>query len=178
MPSQSLIPSERIEKSILLIRGEKVMLDADLASLYDVSTGRLNEQVKRNLVRFPKDFAFQLTKAEHHLLISQNAISKSTGRGGRRKLPWVFTEHGILMLSSVLRSERAVAVNVEIMRTFVRLRQLATSSAHLARKLNALEEKYDKRFKVIFDAIRLLMAPPEPEDNQEMGFRLPKNTTK
>lgn len=107
-------------------------------------------------------------------MLSQNAIAKTTGRGGRRNLPWVFTEHGILMLSSVLRSKVAIAVNIKIMRTFIRLRQLASSTAHLSRKLDALERKHDKRFKIIFEAIRQLMTPPKPAtSDQEIGFRLP-----
>lgn len=169
--SSSLIAAERIENAILHLRGENVMLDADLAQLYGVSTGRLNEQVRRNLGRFPEDFAFQLNRMEFDALMSQNATSKPRGRGGRRKLPWVFTEHGILMLSSVLRSKRAVAVNIQIMRTFVRLRRLLASHKQLARKLDALEKKYDTKFKIIFDAIRQLMAPKrERKRNRPMGF--------
>ncbi len=153
--SKSLIPVERIEKSILLIRGHKVMLDADLAELYGVTTGRLNEQVRRNKERFPKDFGFQLTTDEFEILISQFATSKS-GRGGRRKRPWAFTEHGILMLSSVLRSKRAIQVNIQIMRAFVRMRQLLASHKGLMEKILAMEKKYDKQFKIVFEAIRHL----------------------
>ena len=148
-----------IERSILLIRGHKVLLDADLAALYGVGTKRLNEQVKRNRSRFPQDFMFQVTQEEAESLRSQSATSKR-GRGGRRYAPFVFTEQGVAMLSTVLSSERAIQVNIEIMRTFVRLRQMLASNAQLARKLAELEKKYDAQFKVVFDAIRQLMAPP------------------
>lgn len=162
---------ERIEKAIYLIRGEKVMLDRDLASLYEVETKMLNRAVKRNIKRFPTDFMFQLTPDEADLLRCQIGISK-TGRGGRRYLPHVFTEQGIAMLSSVLNSERAILVNVEIMRAFVKLRQLLASNLELSRRLDELESKYDKQFKVVFDAIRHLMASPV-RDRKEIGFRSP-----
>jgi len=165
---RSLIPIERIERLILLIRGHKVMLDSDLAELYGVTTKRLNEQVRRNLSRFPEDFMFQLTESETHLLRSQFATSKE-GRGGRRYLPYAFTEHGVAMLSSVLNSERAIKVNIEIMRAFVRLRRLLASHADLVRKLDTLERKYDAQFKVVFDAIRELMKPPESK-KRPIGF--------
>ena len=158
----TLVHPERIERSILLIRGHKVMLDSDLAKLYGVTTKRLNEQVRRNLSRFPKDFMFQLTESETELLRSQFATSKE-GRGGRRYLPYAFTEQGVAMLSSVLNSDRAIQVNIEIMRAFVRLRRMLATHADLARKLEALEKKYDAQFKVVFDAIRQLMAPSEPK---------------
>ena len=167
---RSLIPIERIERSILLVRGHKVMLDSDLAELYGVTTKRLNEKVRRNLSRFPEDFMFQLTDSETDLLRSQFATSKK-GRGGRRYLPYAFTEQGVAMLSSVLNSERAIKVNIEIMRTFVRLRRILASHADLARKLEELEKKYDAQFKLVFDAIRQLMAPPEPEPPMKrIGF--------
>jgi ORF6N domain-containing protein len=137
------------------------MLDAVLAVLYGVSTKRLNEQVRRNRSRFPDDFMFQLTGEEVRSLRSQFATSKQ-GRGGRRYAPLVFTEQGIAMLSSVLNSERAIQVNIEIMRAFVRLREMIATHKDLARKLAALEKRYDAQFKVVFDAIRELMAPPEP----------------
>ena len=143
--SKSLIPVERIEKSILLIRGHKVMLDSDLAELYGVTTAALNQAVKRNIGRFPEDFAFQLTEDEFASLISQIVTSK-TGRGGRRKLPWAFTEHGILMLSSVLRSERAVQANIQIMRAFIRMRQLLASNKGLMEKILSMEKKYNEQF--------------------------------
>ena len=166
--SVALVPPGRIERSILLIRGHKVILDSDLAELYGVTTKRLNEQVRRNLPRFPEDFMFQLTESETHLLRSQFATSKK-GRGGRRYLPYAFTEQGVAMLSSVLNSERAIKVNIEIMRAFVRLRRILASHADLARKLEALEKKYDAQFKVVFDAIRQLMKPPESK-KRPIGF--------
>jgi len=166
----ALIPTERIERSILLIRGHKVILDSDLAELYGVTTKRLNEQVKRNRARFPDDFMFQLTVSETEILRSQFATSKM-GRGGRRYLRYAFTEQGVAMLSSVLNSERAIKVNIEIMRTFVRLRRMLASHSELARKLDALEKKYDAQFKIVFDAIRQLMAPPEPQPpKKRIGF--------
>ena len=138
------------------------MLDTGLAELYGVATRRLNEQVRRNIKRFPGDFMFQLTPEEMESLRSQIATSKK-GRGGRRYLPFVFTEQGVAMLSSVLNSERAIQVNVEIMRAFVRLREMMSTHKDLARKLEALEKKYDTQFKVVFDAIRQLMTPPAPK---------------
>jgi hypothetical protein len=168
LKNRSLIPIERIERMILLIRGQKVMLDSDLAELYGVTTKRLNEQVRRNLSRFPEDFVFQLTESESDLLRSQIATSK-TGRGGRRYLPYVFTEQGVAMLSSVLNSERAIKVNIEIMRAFVRLRQILASNKELAKKLNELEKKYDAQFKIVFDVIRELMRTPEPK-KRPIGF--------
>jgi hypothetical protein len=164
-----LIPAERIERAILLVRGHKVMLDSDLASLYGVETRRLVEAVKRNIQRFPDDFMFQLNQEEFDNLRSQFATSSSWG--GRRYAPYAFTEQGVAMLSSVLRSPRAVAVNVEIMRAFVRLRGMLGSHADLARKLDALERKYDAQFKVVFDAIRQLMAPPAPP-RKPIGFHV------
>lgn len=161
---------ERIERAILLLRGEKVMLDADLAALYGVATRVLVQAVKRNAERFPPDFMFQLTREEVNLLRSQIVISKiGDPRGGRRYPPYAFTEQGVAMLSSVLNSPRAIAVNIEIMRTFIRLRRMLASHADLARKLEALEKKYDAQFKVVFDAIRQLMAPPEPK-RRRIGF--------
>jgi len=166
---KELILVEIIERKIYLIRGHKVMLDRDLAELYQVPTRRLNEQVKRNLTRFPADFMFQLSDEEAENLRSQFATS-STSHGGRRYLPYVFTEQGVAMLSSVLNSERAVQVNIAIMRTFVKLRQMLASNAELARKLAAMEKKYDSQFKMVFDAIRELMRPPEPK-KQKIGFQ-------
>ncbi len=154
--------------AIYLIRGEKVM-DRALASLYEVETKVLNRAVQRNLKRFPSDFMFQLTAEEADSLRCQIGTSKK-GRGGRRYLPYVFTEQGVAMLSSILNSERAVLVNVEIMRAFVKLRQLLASNAELSRRLNELESKYDKQFRVVFDAIRQLMATPV-RDRKEIGFR-------
>jgi len=165
---KSLIPVDRIEKAILLIRGQKVMLDADLAELYGVETKVLVQAVKRNLERFPEDFMFQLSQEEFAILRSQ--IVTSSDWGGRRYRPYAFTEQGVAMLSSVLRSRRAIRVNIEIMRAFIRLRQMLASHVELARKLDALEKKYDAQFKQVFEAIRQLMAPPEPK-RRPIGFR-------
>jgi hypothetical protein len=166
--SGQLMPARRIEQAILVIRGHRVMLSTDLAALYGVPVHRLNEQVKRNKERFPDDFMFQLTADEWRILKSQIAISSW---GGVRHAPYAFTEQGVAMLSSVLRSKRAVQVNVEIMRTFVRLRRILAENADLARRLDELEKKYDVQFKVVFDAIRKLMQPPEPEPKKRrIGF--------
>jgi len=164
-----MILTERIERFIFLIRGHKVMLDDDLAELYDVQTKVFNQAVKRNRNRFPSDFMFQLTDEEYHSLRSQ-FVTLDTGRGRHRKyLPFVFTEQGVSMLSSVLRSDRAVRVNIEIMRAFVRLREVLATHKDLAAKLEAMEKKYDAQFKVVFDAIRQLMIPPEPK-KRKIGF--------
>jgi hypothetical protein len=165
---ESLIPLERIEQKILFLRGEKVMLSPDLAMLYGVEPRALVQAVKRNLNRFPADFMFQLTKEEVANLKSQIVIS-SWG-GARRATPYAFTENGVAMLSSVLNSARAIRVNVEIMRTFTRLRKLLSSHAELARKLDALEKKYDAQFRIVFDAIRELMAPPPERKKGRIGF--------
>lgn len=167
----ALIPSERIERSIVLLRGHKVMLDTDLAALYQVEARALNQAVKRNLDRFPEDFMFQLTQEEADLLRSQT-VTLEKGRGQHRKyLPYAFTEQGVAMLSSVLRSPRAVQVNVEIMRAFVRLRQVLASHQDMARKLAALEKKYDGQFRIVFEAIRELMAPPKQAPKRRpIGF--------
>ena len=162
-----LIPIERIERLILLIRGHKVILDADLAALYGVETKQLIRAVKRNLPRFPDDFMFQLNKEESENL--RFHFGTSSQWGGRRYPPYAFTEQGVAMLSSVLRSKRAVQVNIEIMRTFVRLRRMLASNKELARRLDALEKKYDAQFKVVFDAIRELMKPPESK-KRPIGF--------
>jgi hypothetical protein len=175
--NQMIIPEDRIERAILFIRGQKVMLDADLAWLYGVSVGRLNEAVRRNISRFPADFMFQLTKDEFEELKnprgrvnlkSQIAIS-SSGWGGRRHPPYAFTEQGVAMLSTVLRSDRAIRVNIEIMRAFVRLRRMLATNVNLERRLNELEKKYDSQFKFVFDAIRQLMAPSPPA-KKKIGF--------
>ncbi len=163
-----LVPVELIEKRILLLRGHKVMLDADLAELYRVPTKVLVQAVKRNLDRFPDDFMFQLSQTEFHNLKSQFVTSSW---GGTRKLPRAFTEQGIAMLSSVLRSTRAVQVNIAIMRAFVRLRELMATHKDLARKLETMEKKYNAQFKIVFDAIRQLMAAPEPKE-KKIGFRI------
>ncbi len=203
MSENSLIPAERIERRILLVRGHKVMLDYHLAELYEVETRVLNQAVKRNLDRFPADFMFQLSVEETDLILpSQNATASAenssqivTGSGvttskskepaalnssqsvmssrkhrGLAYRPYAFTEQGVAMLSSVLHSPRAVQVNITIMRTFVQLRQILASHGDLARKLEALEKKYDKQFKIVFDAIRELMADPKPAKRGEIGF--------
>jgi hypothetical protein len=167
----SIVPQERIEGCNYLIRGEKVLLDEDLAILYQVRTRALNQAVKRNIDRFPHDFMFQLTADEWAALKSQ--ASKSAGWGGRRTPPYAFTEQGVAMLSSVLRSERAITVNIEIMRAFVRLRSMLASHEELRRKLARLEQKYDAQFKIVFDAIRELMEPPEPRKKGRIGFKPP-----
>jgi hypothetical protein len=169
--NRPLIPSERIEQSILLIRDQKVMLSPSLAALYGVEPRVLIQAVRRNIERFPSDFMFQLSAEETEILKSQNVISSSFGWGGsRRATPYAFSEQGVAMLSTVLRSPRAIAVNIEIMRAFVRLRRLLASHADLARKLDSLEKKYDSQFKVVFDAIRQLMQPPENKTKREIGF--------
>jgi len=164
--------SFQLEQSIYLIRKNKVMLDSELAALYGVTTKRLNEQVRRNIRRFPSDFAFQLTIEEDAHLRSQIATSK-TNQGGRRYRPYVFTEQGIAMLSSVLNSERAIDMNIEIMRTFVKLRLWLSSNKEFAHKLATLENKYDHQFKVVFDAIREIMASPSKNKNR-IGFEIKK----
>ena len=163
----AILPAERIESQILLIRGHKVMLSPHLAALYGVAPRALVQAVKRNRERFPKDFMFQLSAREFAVLKSQIVIS-SWG-GARRAAPYAFTEQGVAMLSSVLRSRRAVLVNIQIMRTFVRLRRLLASHAELQRRLDDLERRYDKQFKVVFDAIRQLMKPPE-KARKRIGF--------
>ena len=156
--------------SILSIRGERVILDSVLAVLYGVTVGAINQAVRRNPNRFPSDFMFQLTMQELTNLKSQTVISSW---GGRRHRPYAFTEHGVAMLSSVLRSPRAVRVNIEIMRAFVRLRRWMADSRELAARLDELESRYDSQFKVVFDAIRQLMTPP-PKEAGRVGFRTGK----
>jgi len=166
------LPVEAVRGKIYLIRGQKVLLDADLAKLYGVETKRLNEQVRRNISRFP-DFLFQFNADEYAALRSQFATLK-TGRGGHRKyLPCVFTEQGVAMLSSILNSERAVQVNITIMRAFVQMREFAASNRVMARRLDDLEKKYDSQFKVVFDAIRQLMEP-QVKGKKDIGFRVGK----
>ncbi len=160
--------AELIEQRIFLLRSHRVMLSTDLAQLYSVEARALVQAVKRNLERFPADFMFQLNDEEFGILKSQN-VTSSWG-GLRRAAPYAFTEQGVAMLSSVLHSKRAIQVNVEIMRAFVRLRQMLASHADLARKLDALEKKYNAQFKVVFDAIRDLMTPPDP-NRRRIGFR-------
>jgi hypothetical protein len=168
-----IVPITIIERKVYLFRGERVMLDEDLAGLYEVATKVFNQAVKRQLRRFPPDFMFQLTReesAELEALGSQNVTLKK-GRGQHRKyLPFVFTEQGIVMLSTVLGSDRAIEVNIQIMRTFVKLREMIASNRELARRLDDLEKKYDVQFRVVFDAIRSLMAQPEP-NKRKIGFK-------
>lgn len=160
-------PAER-KGRILVIREMRVMLDRDLAELYGVPTKRLNEQVKRNLARFPQDFMFQLTREEFDDLKSHFATSRW---GGVRKLPYAFTEQGVAMLSSVLNSHRAIQVNILIMRAFIKMREMALGFAELKRKIDELEEKYDAQFRVVFDAVRQLMSPAEEEGKRgRIGF--------
>ena len=161
------LPAERIEQSILLVRGHKVMLDADLAELYDVETFNLNKAVKRNSERFPSHFMFQLSLQEFRDLKFHFGMSSSWG--GRRTPPYAFTEQGVAMLSSVLRSKRAIQVNIAIMDTFVRLREMLATHKGLARKLSTMEKKYDTQFKVVFDAIHQLMAPSGTK-RRHIGF--------
>ena len=162
---RSLLPAKRIERSILVLRGEKVILDADIAALYGVETRTLVQAMKRNIDRFPSDFMFQLTPDEVESLRSQIVISN---RGGRRYLPHAFTEMGVAMLSSVLRSERAVQINIEVMRVFVRLRRMMSSREDLIRRLDELEQRYDAQLKVVFDALRQLMAAAP---RKQIGFK-------
>jgi hypothetical protein len=161
--------SIQVERRILLIRGQKVLLDADLAQLYGISTSRFNQAIKRNLDRFPEDFLFQLNGEEVNSLRSQIVILK-TGRGQHRKYrPYAFTEHGAIMAATVLNSARAIAMSVEVVRAFVRLRELLLSNAELSRKLDELESKYDEQFRVVFDAIRQLMSKEEMP-KRRIGF--------
>ena len=165
---KDLIPVERIEKRILLIRGHKVMLDSDLAELYKVSTKVFNQAVKRNKKRFPENFMFQLSKEEKDELVTNcdrfNRLKHSTA------LPYAFTEHGALMSANILNSERAIDVSILVVEAFVRLREMVLTHRELAHKLNDLEAKYDKQFDVVFDAIRQLMTPPPIPPKRKIGF--------
>jgi len=173
--TNEIVTAEQIAKAIHVVRGQRMMLDSDLAKLYGVTTRRLNEQVSRNRERFPEDFAFQLTQQEFTALISQIATSKG-GRGGRRKRPWVFTEQGVAMLSSVLRSPTAVRVNIEIMRTFVRLRRLMATPGELAEQLMKLAETvqlHDDQIKVISQVLQQMVEKPDPP-KRRIGFHAPE----
>jgi hypothetical protein len=163
---KSVLPVERIERAILVLRGQKVILDEDIAALYGVETKTLIRAMKRNIERFPIDFMFQLTPEDVENLRYQIGTSSW---GGRRYLPYAFAEQGVAMLSSVLRSDRAVRVNIEVMRAFVRLRHVMTSHADLILRLDELEQKYDSQFKAVFDALRQLMEPPEVP-SRRIGF--------
>lgn len=170
MVSSALVSIVEIERSIFEVRGKRVMLASDLADLYGVTTKRLNEQVKRNQDRFPPDFMFQLNYQELTALRSQFATLEK-GRGQHRKyLPYVFTEHGAVMLANVLSSKRAVQASIQVVRVFVRLREFAITHADLARKINSMERKYDDHFKVVFNTFRQLMAPPVSKKGR-IGFR-------
>jgi hypothetical protein len=166
-----VVPTHRIERAILLFRGHKVILDSSLAELYGVEVRELNQAVRRNLDRFPKDFMVRLRPEESRLLRSQFVILEK-GRGRHPKYPpLAFTEQGVAMLSSVLHSPRAVRVNIEIMRAFVRMRRMLASNAALARRLQLLEQTYDSRFKVVFQAISQLMDEPHRKKKRAIGFR-------
>ena len=177
--STTAIAAELIERRIHVVRGLRVMLDEDLADLYGVLTKRLNEQVQRNLERFPEDFAFQLTPQEVANLKSQ-IVTSSLGHGGRRKLPWAFTEHGIAMLTSVLRSPTAIEANIAIIRTFVRMRRLLATPGELVSQLQQLAETvqfHDRQIKAITDVLTKMMEPPpEPAKKGRIGFQSPKQT--
>ena len=168
-----IIPIERIQQCIYVIRGRKVLLDEELAGLYEISTKRLNEQVRRNIERFPSDFMFQLTHEEADRLRSQTATSKQ-GRGGRRYNPYAFTEQGVAMLSSVLRSTRAIEVNIAIMRTFVKLRRIIVDNALLRRKIESMERKYDEQFDTIFKILSA-MVTEEAAPKGNFGFHSRKD---
>lgn len=170
--ADSIVPTERIRQCIYVIRKQKVMLDKDLAALYGVATKRLNEQVQRNLDRFPSDFMFQLNDEEAKILRSQIATSKK-GRGGRRYNPYAFTKQGVAMLSSVLRSKRAVEVNIAIMRTFVKLRQILADNALLRRKIESMERKYDEKFQQFFAVLNYMVAE-ETKPKRPFGFHSKK----
>ena len=167
MTGNTVIPIERIAEKIYLLRDEKVMLDSDLAELYEVPTKRLNEQVKRNIRRFPEDFMFQLTKDEFESLKSQIATSSW---GGRRTMPYVFTEQGVAMLSSVLHSDRAIDINVAIMRTFIRLREMLSTHKDIARKI----EEHDKHISNLYAYIEQILSPPEGK-KKPIGYIWPKD---
>jgi hypothetical protein len=168
-PGRELIPLRHLDQGIIVLRGLRVMLDETLAALYEVQTRELVQSVKRNSERFPIDFMFQLTVEEFRRLRSQSVISNPRGRGGRRRVPYAFTEQGVAMLSSVLRSRRAVLANVEIMRAFVRARRVFQDYATISRRLRALERRSDARFTMVFDAIRSIMAPPL-RPRRQIGF--------
>ena len=170
----SLVPSAAISQKIYFVRGTRVMFDSDLARLYGVNTSRLNEAVHRNRKRFPRDFMFQLTKKDLHVLRSQFAISNSSGSGGRRYRPYAFTEHGVAMLSSVLHSDRAVQVNIAIMRAFLQLRAMLTTHEDLRRKITEMEKRYDSKFHAVFATLRQMLETPIPTKRQ-IGFHSQTN---
>lgn len=169
MRKPALVKARRVEHAIVIVRGIRVLLDEDLAALYGVSTRALVQAVKRNRERFPKDFMLKLTDDDVEILRSQSVISRSD-HGGRRYAPYAFTEQGVAMLSSVLRSRRAIRANIEIMRAFVRLRRLIQPTAALVKKIDEMEDKYDTQFGIVFEAIRDLMRPL-PASRRRIGFR-------
>jgi hypothetical protein len=169
MQNMEIVSQQVIETKILIIRGRKVMMDRDLAILYGVETRMLNQAVRRNIKRFPEDFMFQLTKEEMDNWKSQIVISNKE-KMGLRKRPYAFTENGVAMLSSVLNSGRAIAVNIQIMRTFTKLREMLITHKELRQKIEAMEKKYDYQFKVVFDAIKQLISPQETKKGK-IGFR-------
>lgn len=174
---KALVPQEIIEQKIFLIRGKKVMFDRDLAKLYSVDTRTLNQAVRRNKKRFPDDFMFQLNKEEFKNWVSQIVITNSKAKMALRIAPLVFTEQGVAMLSSVLKSEKAIEVNVQIIRTFVKLREMIISNKQLRLKIEAMERKYDKRFRVIFDTLRSLLENKREdtvEKKEAIGFKIKK----
>ncbi|MHB1661424.1 MAG: ORF6N domain-containing protein [bacterium] len=164
----SIVPTELIERKIYLIRGKKIMLDSDLAELYDVETRVLNQAVKRNIARFPEDFMFQLSKEESSELSRSQFVTLKRGQN-IKYLPHAFTENGVAMLSSILNSERAIQVNIQIMRTFTKIREMLASHKDLREKIEEMEKKYDSQFKIVFNAIKELMAPPE-KPKKRIGF--------
>ncbi|TRZ95875.1 ORF6N domain-containing protein [bacterium] len=166
---------EVITTKILLLRGKRVMLDRDLAKLYEVDTRQLTRQVRRNIERFPEDFMFQLTKKELQSLMCQFGTSSW---GGTRKLPYVFTEQGVAMLSGVLRSKRAVRVNIQIMRAFIQLKRMLLTNADLRHRIEAMEKKYDKQFAIVFQAIKQLLEPPPIKEKRITGFRSCEDNSK
>jgi hypothetical protein len=172
---KEVVPTEIIENRIFIIRGQRVMLDSDLAEIYCVTTKRFNEQFRRNIERFPSDFAFKLTSDEFEILRSQIATSRS--HGGRRYLPYVFTEHGAIMAANVLNSKCAIEASINVVRAFVKLREMLETNKDLARKFKALEKKYDDQFRVVFDAIRALMTEEE-KPKRKIGFKAKEKKTK
>ena len=175
-PSRTTLRPQDIESVIKVIRGQRVILDSDLARFYGVTTAAINQAVRRNADRFPDDFAFSLTQREFTSLTSQTVTSKADGRGGRRKLPWVFTEHGVAMLSSVLRSPQAVRVNVEIIRVFVRLRRLLATPGELAEQIMKLAETvklHDDQIAAIASVLRQMMEKPPDPPKGRIGFQMP-----
>ncbi len=170
-----VVPVEHVERAIHVVRGQRVMLDTDLATLYGVTTKALNQAVKRNADRFPEDFAYHLTYQEFTSLKSQ-IVTSNVGRGGRRKLPRIFTEHGVAMLSSVLHSPRAIRVNIEIMRTFVRLRRLMATPGELVEQITKLAETvqlHDDQIKIITEVLRRMNEPPPEKPKGRIGFHVP-----